>query len=180
MDTRSIRRFLLVVACGWFVVGTANPVHAVLVTWTMQNVTFEDGGTANGSFVIEDATTSGVPIVAFNFTTTDGTLLTHRNYIPDSPPFFFHASSNVQPSDVTFISSDSKRRIDFSLESGFFIGIGTRVIDTSRSKEGDGIIFRKITGGSFFSTVPEPSQVVALCLGIVGILGVWGGRRLRH
>ena len=57
----------------------ASMSHAALVTWTLHDVVFEDGGTATGSFVVNTAINEKLvffqvtPIISFDLTTTAGT-----------------------------------------------------------------------------------------------------------
>ena len=53
--------------------------HAQPLTWILQNVTFDDGGTASGSFTF-DATTGSDSNV--NIATTAGTVLTGNTLKP--------------------------------------------------------------------------------------------------
>jgi hypothetical protein len=82
----------------------------------------------------------------------------------------------------SFRQLDDNRRMVFEPCKWVFSGVGaTRGLDVIGSLEFNGLIaHRAITGGSFFSTVPEPSQVITLGLGLIGVLGVWGRRCMRH
>lgn len=63
---------------------TASVATAVPLTWTLQGVTFDDGGTASGSFIIDSAngdllswnitTTAGSSLPGFTFDTTNSSL----------------------------------------------------------------------------------------------------------
>jgi hypothetical protein len=54
----------------------ASWVSAELVTWTVQNANFDDGGTVTGAFTLDmskiDQTSLGNPIASFHITTTPG------------------------------------------------------------------------------------------------------------
>ena len=87
------------------------PSHAVLVTWTLQDVTFDDGGTASG-FVIFDPSVPVIPGLSntgylsnFDIKTTAGTTFTAPfEYTPKntdaSEPYyvhFFSAPGSISP-----------------------------------------------------------------------------------
>lgn len=57
--------------------GVVSPAYASPVQWTLQNVTFSDGGTASGSFVF-DADTNIYS--AISVTTTAGSVLEGRSF----------------------------------------------------------------------------------------------------
>ena len=52
MYTPSIIRLMWAATSSLLILGVAQPAQATLVAWNLQNVTFEDGGTASGLFVI--------------------------------------------------------------------------------------------------------------------------------
>jgi hypothetical protein len=65
-----MRRFLLLVVTSCL---CANVASAIPITWTLQGVTFLDGGTASGSFVYDADTNT---FSSINITTTAGTVVT--------------------------------------------------------------------------------------------------------
>ena len=80
------------------------PSHAVLVTWTLQDVPFDDGGTASG-FVIFDPSVPVIPGLSntrylsnFDIKTAAGTVFTVPfEYTPNntdaSEPYYVHFSA---------------------------------------------------------------------------------------
>lgn len=78
----------LIVACvllaGLYV---PHDAHALLIRWTLSGATFNDGGTASGSFLY-DADTSAM--TGFDVTTTAGVALPGAHYVDlngDFPPY---------------------------------------------------------------------------------------------
>lgn len=64
--------------------GLAFSASAAPITWTLHDVTFDDGGTASGSFVFDaDLLTFG----AIDITTTDTADVTGAHYAVLDPPF---------------------------------------------------------------------------------------------
>ncbi|MEO1574163.1 MAG: hypothetical protein AAFU65_04300 [Pseudomonadota bacterium] len=70
------RRVVLATAA-LLAMGLAPMAHAVAVTWVLQDVVFDDGGTAFGSFVYDADTNT---FSAINVTTTDGSALAGSVY----------------------------------------------------------------------------------------------------
>jgi hypothetical protein len=72
-------RFALILSLCALAIFCAVPgsVSAAPVTWTLQGVTFNDGGTASGSFVYDAQTNT---YSAINITTTTGTTRTGASY----------------------------------------------------------------------------------------------------
>ena len=76
--------------------GCPGVVQAVPVLWTLSDVTFDDGGTASGSFVFDADT---VAFSAINVVTTDGAVLLGTTYgfahpgFPDDPNRFVVADT---------------------------------------------------------------------------------------
>ena len=85
---RPMLRAFLVAA---FAICASNESHATLVQWTLNNVTFSDGGTASGFFIV-DTTTGQLAITpppdggeaggGFDIKTTSGSILDSTEYVP--------------------------------------------------------------------------------------------------
>ena len=70
--SRMTMRLVLTALALPLAVSLAPVAHAAALTWTLQNVVFDDGGTASGSFVFDADTNT---YSAINVTTTDGSVL---------------------------------------------------------------------------------------------------------
>jgi hypothetical protein len=53
------------------------PVHASVIDWTLEGVTFDDGGTASGTFSIDSSTGH---LLSYDITTTAGSVLGGMTY----------------------------------------------------------------------------------------------------
>jgi hypothetical protein len=60
------------------------PIQASVIDWTLEGVTFDDGGTASGTFSIDSSTGD---LVSYDITTTDGTTLVGTVFDPSTAPF---------------------------------------------------------------------------------------------
>lgn len=70
-------RHILLAAGALLAAGVSPTAHAVAVTWVLQDVVFDDGGTAFGSFVYDADTNT---FSAIDVTTTDGGALGGSHY----------------------------------------------------------------------------------------------------
>jgi hypothetical protein len=64
-------------------VALSAPVQASVIDWTLEGVTFDDGGTASGTFSID---TSTGDLVSYDITTTAGSTLGGMVYDPSTAP----------------------------------------------------------------------------------------------
>jgi hypothetical protein len=74
---------VLMVLTGWLAV-VASPVRASPILWTLTDVTFDDGGTASGSFVFEDVTGAYSDL---SITSTAGSSFAGATYAAPNPIF---------------------------------------------------------------------------------------------
>jgi hypothetical protein len=172
--------------------GSANA--DTLTTFTLQNVTFDDGGTATGSFVLDFNT--GI-ITSANITTSD-------DFVANAPPFGdigFGANYIVSPPFSTAVFTNNPA--NFSFDDFFFIGNDALAINlginlttadlainnlfpiNSGSEGFSFIIFsgtRLVNGGSLeitdIAATPLPAAL-PMFMGGVGLIGLLARRRKR-
>ena len=174
------------------------PSHAVLVTWTLQDVTFDDGGTASG-FVTFDPSVPDIPGLSnaqylsnFDIKTTAGTVFT-------TP--FEYTSKNTdasEPGHVHLFSAPESISPRHGLPqhwlkiyplNGFPATGGSVEILIGHSREtivedfstGNGVRHRSISGGSLLGVaVPEASSsgFAALGMALLGLLSRVFPRRI--
>jgi hypothetical protein len=167
------------------------PSHAVLVKWTLQDVTFDDGGTASG-FVTFDPSVPDIPGLSntrylsnFDIKTAAGTVFTAPfEYTPSntdaSEPYYVHFFS--APGSVSPRHGLPQRWLDIHVVNAFPATGGSVAILGDSSDEtfvgedfssGDGVRHRSIAGGSLVGVViPEPSTLgfVAIGMALLGLL----------
>jgi len=161
------------------------PSHAVLVTWTLQDVTFDDGGTASG-FVTFDPSMPYIPGLSnsrylsnFDIKTTAGTVFTAPfEYTPKntdaSEPYYVHFFS--APGPISPRHGLPQRWLDIHVLNVFPATGGSVAILGDFSGEtfvgedissGNGVQHRSITGGSLIGVVaPEPSTLGFVAIGM--------------
>lgn len=182
------------VLAGLVLLAAALPAQATPVTWTLNNVKFDDGGTATG-WITYDA--ADLHASLFNVTLTAGT---------SQPAFSFHKDNIAVPvlgdnsfldypgyGDNSFflweIGSSDPRWFNFSFASALTDAGGTHDLLTATSfdctlNHCDIGQARMVTGGSLTTLpivgapVPEPATL-GLMLPALGMLG-WMARRRKH
>jgi len=144
----------------------ASCAQADVVTWTLHNVTFDDGGTASGFFTV-DTTLDHLP--HFDIVTTAGTTLkTPFEYTPSST---VRAATGCSPcvggdNNAIEIASGNGRTLTWAFD-GSIDKAGVRTIIANVNAPGetadfrDPSIVRTVIGGHI-AAVPEPSAVAFL------------------
>lgn len=170
---------------------------AVPIAWNLEDVTFSDGGTLNGSFMFDSETdsltnwsilSSGGDILnfpEFTYDTSNSIIAivdapSWYNSTPAGPEGTFYFSSRNTPNEFNRYRDlliTPTELLDGSLTSvslKLFGGIGTNGGEECYYCSP----FRGITGGNFvMASVPEPSSIVLFGLGLITLLSMKKGQR---
>lgn len=182
MKSKIIRQVALLCI---IVLGPAT-AHAVPVTWYLSGVTFDDGGTATGSFVYD--ATAMPAYSSIDITTTAGTVLPGASYLflnPDlSTPFNLRVLvTAAPPADLT---GTQALGLSFSAPLNLASGIvplfgATEATCSTATCNTAGAPFRNLTAGVVTTTNPTaPAQGIptmsnyTLLLTMLGLLLVGG------
>jgi hypothetical protein len=163
-------------AIGFFLFAAANPSFASTITWTLSDVTFDDGGSASGSFSTDS--TSGA-VTSFNIVTSGGSVLGTTYDATTSSVFDNYFSPN---SFVLATNGSISPYINFAFADPL-TGFGTNLllVDVLLPAEWVGFecngndceLGRFMSSGSAFSTsvsgIPEPSTWAMIILGFAGL-----------
>ena len=153
--------------------------HATLVTWYLQNVTFNDGGAASGFFTVNS---TRLIVTDVDITTTPGTTFksgitipTSFHYTPETVGYMSLTSTGSAPYSVMGVVVPSPTPAGLSQRSLFLFadaslldqGTGSQPLALSGSIETDFLNdTRQGTGGNLTSAVPEPRALVFLIVGM--------------
>jgi len=145
----------------------AGPALAGPLTWTLSNVTFDDGGTASGSFTYDADTNT---LNNWAITTTGGSTLGGATYDSVSNPYGFTLSN----ADFFFGANGSLNPyLRLGTTSGLTNAGGTVALLTGFSSYEctNCGAYRLVTGGSVTTgSVPEPAAWAMMVAGF-GLVG---------
>ena len=150
----------------------ALPANAVTINWTLSGVTFDDGGTASGTFSTDS--TNG-NLLTYNITTTLGSTLGGAVY-DSTTSFIFCNNCDTANSFLTIINGYS-RYIELAFVNPLTsLGVDSLVPgNLSNNLLGSWecnncSLFRNVVSGEAFSGVtPLPSTWLMLLSGFVGL-----------
>src|SRR4051812_42307531 len=171
MNARSVGSLMWAASFALLTLATAMPTLAKPVKWNLEDVTFQDGGTAVGSFLFDaNASSASASVLDFDITTTDGTVLTGVHYTPAD------AAATSSGFGINLSSASLHRQLDLTTGTGLS-GIGITIpLSGFESSSGLGGGLRSLKEGGV-SSVPEPSDSVMMGIGLVGVITVWVRRR---
>ena len=186
---RLILRSLITAVMLMVMFGMPSVASADGITWDLSGVTFDDGGTATGSFVYDALTNK---YSAINVTTTLGSTLSGTTYTSlsslgsssDTGLLFGVSSGDVTNTSVLFLLFDAALT-----NSGGIVQLSLIPPDDN-SVEGlctnsdcSGFTMRSVTGGELVSEAvktPEPATISLLGMGFIALLISAARRKLLY
>ena len=135
------------------------------IVFTFAGVTFDDGGTLTGTFTTNDALNS---LIDFDITTSPGTGIGFH-YTPGT----VGSSSTSLPAIIVLSDATLDHILQVTFDGGLTATGAPIFIGTSDSFEQTTFPARRdINHGSaqVVTTVPEPSTLVLLAIGVLGLL----------
>ena len=164
------------------VLGAVPGANASSITWTLENVTFDDGGNAHGTFTTDPATGG---LLGFDIVTTPGTTLGGFAYNPQTVSF---VDNNLNQPNSFLIGNDSLP-VPYDLQLTFVHRLtgglhvdpiipGNPPIAAYSFECNDCNPFRFVESG--FAVAPEPATLAVFGIGLAGLGVALRGRRLRQ
>lgn len=155
----------------------AQPATAIDLTWYLQNVRFDDGGTATGSFIWSTEKSEGSQLLSANITTTDGITVPGFTYDTKSSDissrsFFnsFRLESGTHALAFVFNSPPISSEFDPN-----FILRGQETFTSQGST-----VTRAPLEAGYVTTVPESVPEPSSILGTLTFAGLVGGIFLKR
>jgi hypothetical protein len=152
---------------------SSEQLQAAPIQWTLQNVTFDDGGTANGSFVYDaDLGNGPTALSSISITTTSGSAFSGTSYTSayfTSLPNWLAVTQGTHGLHMQFLSPLTNAGGTIALD---LVYAGNQLQEFTVP---GGVNLRAIASGSVASVVPVPAAAW-LIGGALGALG-WIRRR---
>ncbi len=155
-----------------------NTAEAGMIDFTLQNVTFDDGGTASGGFVTESATGA---VKSLDIVTTAGSRIGGTTYtqITEQPSYFADTPFSFFSQNGNYITLAFQHALTMTGADSIIIAIGRFGIGQSYECTNCGT-YRVVTGGDAFGValqgaagnstgVPEPISLAVLGSGLLGL-----------
>jgi hypothetical protein len=154
-------------------IAASAPVLASVINWTLEGVTFDDGGTASGTFSTDSSTGD---IVSYDITTTTGTAVLGAVYDPSNAPF---VANNVSgPNSFRLVLGTGLQYLNLTFQNPLTSGgidpivIGNyQASDTAQSWECNNCFpIRLVSAGEASSlATPEPSTWAMMLVGFAAL-----------
>lgn len=182
LGVKMIKKLVIGSAALAISVAVSAPVQASVIDWTLEGVTFDDGGTASGTFSIDSSTGH---LVSYDITTTAGSTLGRTVYDPSTAPFVGYGNYGPNSFLLLTVSGATYITLEFlnPLTSGGIDPIVTGydfVTNTGSYECNNCAPFRVVTAGEAASSpVPEPSTWAMMLVGFAapGWVGYHFSRR---
>ncbi len=157
------------------------------ISWTFSGVTFDDGGTASGSFNYDAVAHT---YSAINVTTTTGTTLAAATYtslsflaIPSDTGVVFGASSgDLTNTPLLFLLFDAHLTNSGGIVQLSLLPPNDSVEGFCTNPDCSAFSIRSVTGGEVVGTVvtPEPAAISLLGMGLIVLLVSAAIRKVSH
>jgi hypothetical protein len=165
---------------GWglFLLALCSSARATTIEWTLENITFGDGGTATGSFYFDADDGPNGTFSNFDISTQGGSSGIGPNMytflIPPTATFFFH----VVPTFAVNLTNDPMLTIDFTPNGLTDAGGSVQVLEAEEqicanadctAVFGGPARIGGFGGELIGSPVPEPTSLALLTVGVCGL-----------